>query len=166
MTLEISDAVNSPGVVFSSSFKEDFDDIDYLGSAYCFCSPVVLDTDYVYTKGSLLVKGAFDTSIKAQCARCLKDIRYCIKLPFEEIYSKTDPECYELAGEDVSLDRMVKDLIILNLPGKFLCREDCRGLCPVCGADLNTNPCRCAADGNVGNAFSSLKDLFDKDKEV
>jgi uncharacterized protein len=42
---------------------------------------------------------------------------------------------------DVDLTEVLRDLIMLALPGKHLCREDCRGLCPVCGADLNVQDC-------------------------
>ena len=61
-----------------------------------------------------------------------------------------DEETYPLRGELLDLQPLVRDALLLELPMAPLCRDDCRGLCPVCGADLNEGPCACdraPADG-------------------
>lgn len=167
MTVNVSEALKNPGQVFHASFLENFDAIEYQGSVYRFGSAVALETDYVYTGSHIAFKGDFKTTLLAECSRCLKETAYPVHHVFEEQYSKTDPEAYEITGETVTLNRMVEDIVLLNLPGKFLCTEDCKGLCSTCGADLNEGPCGCKDDaGRKDNPFAALQKLFQEDKEV
>ncbi len=167
MTINVAEALKTPHTVFRASFEENLPEIAYLGCVYCFCSPVVLDADYVYTGDRLVVTGSFQASLKAPCARCLKDVCRPVRLSFSEEFAKNDPEAYTLAGERISLDKMVEDIILLNLPAKFLCNEDCKGLCPLCGADLNQKTCACQKrEEQPGNPFAVLQKLLDENKEV
>jgi len=167
MTVNVSEALKTPGAVFHASFTEDFPDMEYLGSTYRYHSPVALDTDYVYTGSHIAFKGSFRTTLLTQCSRCLKVTAYPVSHDFEEQYSKTDPESYGFTGETAELDRMVEDIIVLNLPGRFLCKEDCKGLCMDCGTDLNEGACGCAGEaGRKDNPFAALQKLFNEDKEV
>jgi uncharacterized protein len=167
MTINVSEALKSEGAVFHASLVENFHEISYLGSVYRYCSPVALETEYVYTGTRLVFRGHLNTSLKTECSRCLEQICFSVDLPFEEVFSKTDTDAYEIDGEIVSLDRMVEDNIVLNLPGRFLCKEDCRGLCPVCGANLNQRDCgcKCRPEPN-NNPFAVLQKLLDENKEV
>ena len=71
-------------------------------------------------------------------------------------------EAYTCTSHALSLDKMVLDLIAMNLPVRFLCREDCKGLCPVCGADRNVQSCSCVQEKpKDANPFDKLKGLFD-----
>ena len=165
MTVNVLEAIKNPGVVYTASLEEDFAGFSYLGYDYRYVRPVKLWTDYSNTGRQIVFTGGFETSLGAQCSRCLAEVIHPVELAFEEAFSKTDPECYQFAGDTVSLDKVVEDTILLNLPGRFLCREDCKGLCPDCGADLNKHSCGCGgAAGVSGNPFAVLKQLLD-DKE-
>ena len=167
MTINVLEAIKSQGVVFSASFEERLHDFSYIGSTYRYALPVELRTDYMYSGKHLIFTGSFKTSLAVQCSRCLTRVVYPVELPFEETFSKTDPESYEITGETVSLDRMVEDNILLNLPAKFLCKEDCKGLCPECGADLNKQSCGCIGRlAGKSNPFAVLQKLLDENKEV
>ena len=67
-------------------------------------------------------------------------------------------------GQEIDLGPYVWEELVFAAPAKYLCREDCRGLCPRCGANLNTGPCACApaeapkAEANKG--LAGLADLF------
>jgi uncharacterized protein len=87
---------------------------------------------------SLLVTGRLATPATLRCSRCLCEI----ELP---VTVKQFVFMQDLHGEDfVDLTEQVREDIILELPQRALCREDCRGLCPQCGQDLNEGACRCA----------------------
>jgi uncharacterized protein len=60
---------------------------------------------------------------------------------------------------------MFGDNVVMNLPGKFLCSEDCKGLCGLCGHDLNQGACSCGEQIDESNPFYSLSKLYD-DEEV
>jgi uncharacterized protein len=69
-----------------------------------------------------------------------------------------DMEVEFIHGETVDLDAIIREQVYLALPMKNVCREDCAGLCPVCGANLNEGPCSCKKDSGHP-AFSKLKFL-------
>lgn len=91
-------------------------------------------------------------SIVVGCRRCLTEVQHLLDAPVRALFTADeaaleDPEAYEIAPQarQIDLAQPVREELVLNTPGFALCREDCRGLCPTCGADRNTEPCSCAA---------------------
>jgi len=168
MTIDISSAVKSPGTVFHAEFKETLKSIRFKDTVYRFCSPVTLKADYVFSGGQVSVEGTFYTSLGVLCSRCGSDMVYPMEIRFDKSYTADTgvEEAYHFEGDTISLDRMVEDNIILALPETFLCKPDCKGLCPVCGADLNMGECGCDRTKQKDNPFSVLDRLFDHDEEV
>jgi uncharacterized protein len=88
---------------------------------------------------------AVDTRVTGPCQRCLVDADLAVEARGVDYVrhgeSETEDE-YEgyVAAHQIDLERWVRDVIADALPQKLLCREDCLGLCPVCGADLNADP--------------------------
>lgn len=108
------------------------------------------------------------------CDRCLDevavpislDFRYALdmKLSSEERVAGLD-ECAYLSGVDLDVDTLVYLEALMNWPSKVLCREDCPGLCPVCGKRLADGPCGCEREP-VDPRMAAISDLFRKFKEV
>ena len=73
---------------------------------------------------------------------------------------------YGYTGEELDVSQMLLDDLFLNLPAFSKCSEDCKGLCPVCGCDLNTVQCSCVREKEKENPFSALEQLLYHDKEV
>jgi len=102
------------------------------------------------TNTGIVVHGSVAARFHDRCKRCLCDIDSRIAVPIAELYQRepTDPDAYPLTGEQLDLAPLVREHILLALPDAPLCRADCPGLCPVCGAD-RSNPaeadCGCAA---------------------
>jgi uncharacterized protein len=88
----------------------------------------------------------FETDVVGPCQRCLDDADVCAEARGVEYVRHGDSEGEEEDDEGyvvanvVDLERWTRDLIADALPPKLLCRDDCLGLCPVCGADLNSDP--------------------------
>lgn len=95
------------------------------------------------------------------CVRCLTEWDGEIETEGTQHFSKTpDEDGYSIVESQIDLTRPATDELALALPAAPLCREDCRGLCPICGTDLNVDPC----DGHgeePDSPFAALKDLFD-----
>ncbi len=118
-----------------------------------------LDVDVTYYRAGedLFFEGRCVTTVEATCARCLETFTQPLAAPFEFVLTRgaPGPESQELRTEDLSLSFYTGDEIdltplvgeqaILALPTRAVCREDCRGLCPGCGANRNTEPCSCPA---------------------
>lgn len=119
------------------------------------------------TNSGIVVRGEASATFNDTCRRCLADVRQTVSAQISELYQRelTDPDAYLLEGEQLNLAPLVREHLLLALPDGPLCREDCPGLCPVCGAD-KSNPveadCGCAvgaADPRWA-ALDALKDRF------
>ena len=87
---------------------------------------------------------SLDVTLAGPCFRCLADAELPVELRLRE-YQATKPESDDeeteyLDDDRVDLSAWARDAIVLALPDQILCREDCAGLCPVCGKDLNAEP--------------------------
>src|SRR6185437_14641480 len=87
---------------------------------------------------------ALDVTLAGPCFRCLQDAQLSVELRLREYQatkSETDEDQTEYLEDDrVDLSAWARDAIALALPDQILCRDDCAGLCPVCGKDLNVEP--------------------------
>lgn len=94
--------------------------------------------------------GHVEGEVVLPCRRCLVDARAAMSEEAHVIFSQAgdredDPDVFELdpGARELDLKPAVRELWLLHAPGYPLCREDCKGLCPTCGADLNAGPCDC-----------------------
>jgi uncharacterized protein len=116
----------------------------------------------VQGKASLLaseiqVVGRLETELELICARCLEPLRRPVKRVFDLFYqplseAPEDEQAVPRGEEEVGfyrdglqLEDVAKEQVLLTLPMRSLCREDCKGLCPVCGGSRNREDCKCAA---------------------
>lgn len=131
-----------------------FDDVSIQGTFSC-----------VDDQENILLCGTMQTVTHARCAKCLEDASYPIDLSFREMFVKDadpddpDAEAFAYRGHTISLEGFATALLIPELPMRFLCKEDCKGLCPACGANLNLGGCNCGAAGK-DNPFAALQQLF------
>ena len=104
-------------------------------------------------------------SLAAVCDRCSADVLMNEELAQQHILARTlqgdeDVDLYiQLQDGRLDLDQLVYDDILLNLPGKILCEEDCKGLCAVCGINLNQGNCECAAE-RIDPRLEALKQFL------
>lgn len=169
MLLNIEQAKKFPGKMFSAEFSEVPSSQEY-PIDYDIAEPVCVKMEYSLTKDIILARGSFNAKIKVCCSRCLKEFVYVADVDFEEEFAQelTEDISYLIEGEYISLDKMILDNILENLPQRFLCKEECRGICPVCGADLNRRSCGCNINDDLKttNPFAKLEGLFDNTEEV
>jgi len=109
---------------------------------------------------------AFDVSLEGPCFRCLSEAELPLSLSLRE-YDAAKPEGEEERSEYLDDDRVdlsgwARDAIALALPDQILCRDDCAGLCPVCGKDLNAEPHE-HADERTDPRWAALESLRETD---
>jgi uncharacterized protein len=108
--------------------------------------------------GVIKLEGRLQTAYTGECARCLQDVRTPLDLPVRETYRPAGKSSGSLDGDDPALSyayagyridilTALRDNLVLALPPKLLCRAECRGICPVCGANRNEAICVCTATG-------------------
>lgn len=85
--------------------------------------------------------------ISAECDRCLSSFERSYSFDFEHVLVKSlnsdNDEYIVTDGDDLDVDELAVNDVLLQMPTKLLCKEDCKGLCPKCGADLNISECGC-----------------------
>ncbi len=120
------------------------------------------------------IAGKLATEIEAQCARCLEPVRYEVKRDFDLLYrpqgadrgpeerpvSKGEAEIGYYEDDGLQMKDLLREQVLLAVPYRLLCREGCKGLCPVCGRNLNTGDCDCeVSQGDARwNALGELRD--------
>jgi len=100
--------------------------------------------------GGVMARGAVSTRWSGVCRRCTRQVRGELRIDLRERFVDPellagDEEAYPIVEDRLDLEPMVHDAVVLELPTTPLCRDDCRGLCPGCGADHNEEACDCAA---------------------
>ena len=103
-------------------------------------------------EGRFYWRGSLTTRIATQCRRCLAPVAVPVAAEINALFSQDpdaldDPSSYPLAPDAIEIDLhpAVREELLLALPRWVVCRDDCRGLCPHCGKDLNAGPCGCPA---------------------
>jgi DUF177 domain-containing protein len=109
------------------------------------------------------VRAEFEASTEAHftCTRCLEEWDEDVVAAGHQYFGRIeDEDGYAVIDDAVDVFGPAKDELALSLPAAPLCRSDCAGLCPICGTDLNTDPC--GGHGEVSQSpFAALKDLFE-----
>lgn len=122
----------------------------------------------------LTIRGTCRLTFQIACARCLKPVRKTLELDFfhraDMLHPEEDEDGLEAAGcmtEDKQLDveQLLHNEILINWPLRVLCRDDCQGICPVCGQDLNAGSCSCDRE-SLDPRMAAFKEVFSKFKEV
>jgi uncharacterized protein len=113
-------------------------------------NPIAADLRAQSVVEGILVTGRVEGTAELNCARCLSEFSTDLRLEVCELFTGPDnpgPEdAYRISGTEIDLEPMLRDAIALALPLHPLCNEDCRGMCPRCGTDLNSGSCDCKDD--------------------
>ncbi len=111
-------------------------------------SPVELELRLEAVMEGVLVTGSARADLEGECVRCLEDIHDEVVGDFQELFvydesdtgAAEDEDVSRLEGDLLDLEPLLRDAVVLSLPFQPLCREDCPGLCPECGARLADDP--------------------------
>lgn len=164
MLLDVSDLLKGKTSVMPFDVELNTGDIKRENFKIALKSSIKVKGTAEYDGEVVNLVGSLTATINAQCSRCLEYFDYVLNADFNEIFSKnsSDEEIYHFTDDDIELTEMIIDNIILNMPFKLLCSVGCKGLCPVCGDNLNRHQCNCNVD-DIDSRFAVLKDLFKGD---
>lgn len=155
MKLSVSEISNQPGE--QKEYEFSLDSIPETGEV-TLKGLVNVKGKVVNTGNFLELSGDVKTRILSTCSRCLEVIEVPLEFTFTERYTKKDDSVEEFAEESemaavmtyeddiIDINEAVKENLLINLPMRFLCSDDCPGLCPQCGRSMKEGPCDCKAD--------------------
>ena len=166
MLLNVKKVVNTPGERMDFSFEMDLSDVEF-GGQYPIQRPVVATGEVRNIAGMVLLTFTAETVLRSVCDRCMKtfDNPKTVSGQFmlaEEVQDEENDDIILLENDELDLGELAKTVFILEMDTKTLCSEDCKGLCPKCGADLNRGPCGCRPDTDPRLAV--LAQLLNKDE--
>jgi len=150
---------------------------EMVASSECnFAAPIRTIVRVLRIGDMVEIDGDIETSVRLPCSRCLRPFEAYLKPHFALTYMRratdiiedAEPKEVELSAEDmgivyfqgekINLKDTIQEQVIMEFPLRALCKQDCKGLCPRCGADLNANLCDCDRKSSPGK-FDVLKNL-------
>ena len=164
MRLDLKDIIEVPGGSVDFACELETDRLDFPSVKAYRAKPHA--EGRVYNEAGVLhLTGTLTAEMTCICDRCgdvfdsVKKTELAATIVEEE--SEEYPELFVLDGNEIDLDEILSTCFILDMETKFLCREDCKGLCARCGKNLNLGPCGCGKQ--LDPRFAVLEQLLDKD---
>ena len=164
MRLDLKDIIEVPGGSLDFACELETDRLDFPSVKAYKAKPHA--EGRVYNEAGVLhLTGTLTAEMTCVCDRCgeafdsVKETALAATIVEEE--SEDYPELFVLEGNEIDLDEILSTCFILDMETKFLCREDCKGLCSTCGKNLNLGPCACRKQ--IDPRFAVLEQLLDKE---
>lgn len=166
--LDVSKALAMDGEEFRFTADVVLPETLLLGDRVTFPAPAQLSGWFSAVGDVVHLHGQMEFTASARCALCLKEAEQALTADFDAMFALSpdpeNPDLYLYEGKSLDLTDMAADAATLKLPMQWRCSEDCKGLCPVCGADRNMTSCSCRQDSGRENPFAVLQQLMTEDE--
>ena len=143
LLLGVADLLRRPGNHREEHVEAVLDGLQVTGSRVVDGAPTELDLRLESVNEGIVVKGVMHIPWEGECRRCLRTVRNVLDVPVFEVFEDepVEGETSKLDIDRIDLEPLVRETVLLELPMAPLCRDDCAGLCPECGADRNERDC-------------------------
>lgn len=155
-------------IVISKTYESGV--LDYRGAEFRQVAPLNIEAVADLLGDEIHIRGHFATRLEATCDRCLGPVDMPVSREFDLFYRpvrsiareeeveipRDELEIGFYSGDGIELADVATEQVILSVPMKRVCEADCRGLCPICGANLNVEQCNCPPPRDE-SPFASLK---------
>lgn len=150
MLLDVKPILRDPGTRLPFRFTMDLSDLEFSGR-HPVSQPVTVEGEAYSSADVLHLDLTARTTLDAVCDRCGKAFSQDKEVPYscmlaQELQDEDNDEIVLLEQDKVDVGELARTAFILGMDTKTLCSEDCKGLCPRCGADLNLGPCSCGKE--------------------
>ena len=170
MIVSVNEALRRVGEPFPFAWEGKLEQQTYAGDPVRFVGTGKLIGTYVYDGKTFRVDAEASVAYETVCARCgepmVEPLSFSMSERFVRPMFKTeDDELYPYEGEKLDLSEAFFDNLFLEMPMTTVCSESCKGLCPVCGMNLNRGQCNCL-NNKIDARFGALEALLNDHKEV
>lgn len=148
MVVDLRRYFQADGAVEALSFVLDFSGVE-LGGVKPFCAPVKVEAGLRSFAGSVELRAEVGYTLQMPCDRCAETVTRTYAKNFfhilvRELEGEEDGgDIIPVPEEKIDLGQLLLEDVLLDMPAQYLCRDDCKGLCPKCGKNLNEGPCGC-----------------------
>lgn len=174
MFVNLTDVLRDEDKTVTMQTEPEIEEVTVGGETFPVISKMPFDLTLTNIgKGKAQVTGSGEITFLMHCSRCLKDVERTLNISVDRTVLSPDmitsPEqCDDqeyVNGYQMDIEELLYSEIVINWPMKVLCKPDCRGICRLCGQDLNTGTCNC--DTFVPDPrMAVIKDIFNGNKEV
>lgn len=169
MKINVFEIMRKKGEMLPFQLSESMENTEGYPDVVDFLKPVKVEGTLTNSGDFITLEGKGTVELQLPCDRCLKSVNVKVNFNLKEKFSNAGSNGKEemeiFSGESIDISDVVRRAILANMPMKVLCQEDCKGLCPMCGKDLNEGDCGCDTS-YINPKFESLLSLFQSDEEV
>ena len=164
MRLNLQNIIHVPGASLPFEFSMDLSKEEFFGN-HPVTRPVQVEGRVRNIAGMLVLEGEAATLLDCICDRCMEPFQKekavrLYALPAESLEGEEDEDMVLLEDGELDVGSLAYTAFVLDMDTKYLCSEDCKGLCPGCGVNLNREACRCRKP--VDPRWAALEQLLDK----
>ncbi len=164
MRLDLREIIHVPGASLPFSFQLDLSQEEFLGE-HPIPRPVTVEGSVKNIADVLVLEGEAKSLLDYTCDRCMSGFSREKTVPLSFLLAETlegedDGEIVLLEDGEIDVGELAYTAFILDMDTKHLCSEDCKGLCPGCGVNLNQEPCRCKKQADP--RWAALEQLLNK----
>lgn len=161
MIIDVSQVITNEGAVKAIDGELNAADFSFNGQDIHFTAPMSIHGDVKNISGILYLELDCKAQFTTQCGRCLEDVDQSLDFHMSERLSKvvSDEDVITIDSSELDLDELVIRSLCCELPINYVCSEDCKGLCHVCGCNLNHTSCDCE-DDYIDPRLAALKNFL------
>lgn len=164
MVLDITKLINADGESLKIDAQVDLGFLSFNGQDIKFKAPVCASGKASSIDGKVYLDLKCRANYVTACSRCLEDTECILDFNVNEVYSKSqldneNDDVIILNSNEIDLKEIIGQSFCCALPITCLCSEDCKGLCPMCGCNLNKEQCSCESD-DIDPRLAVLKDFL------
>ena len=167
MRLDLRELIVNPERRLPFHLELETDNLDFPSVREYLRAPVA-DGVVSNEAGILHMRGSITADMLCVCDRCGQEFESTKETAVDAVLveeeSEDNPELFVLEGTEIDAQEVLSTCFILDMETKFLCREDCKGLCARCGRNLNLGPCGCGKE--IDPRFAVLGQLLDENDDV
>ena len=147
MKINIASVLRNEGASTKFQGLVELGKFDFMGSTLDFKAPLSVEGKVLNIGGTIEISAQITGEYITECSRCGAPVTESLSSELfesmENDFSDIDDECISVSGNVIDISGAARACIFNSIPLQFLCSEDCKGLCPVCGTNRNHNECNC-----------------------
>lgn len=164
MILDVTKLINADGESILIDTDIELNSVSFNGQDVSFKSPVTAVGKASSIQGKIYLDLECNADYVTSCSRCLEDTDCSLNFEVNEVYSKSkldneNDDVIILNSNEIDLKEIIGQSFCCALPITCLCSDDCKGLCPICGCNLNKEECSCEND-DIDPRLAVLKDFL------
>jgi uncharacterized protein len=170
MIIDLSSILKDIGGAIDVCGKAELEDTDFLGEEFVFPDGLTINGKITNNTKSLHLTADVSGKVKVHCARCMEEIEEPVSFKISEFLvseeqatDSDDDDAVVFSDDKIDIDELIINNFLLNSSGKYLCSEDCKGLCPSCGKNLNHGECNCS-DDSIDPRWAALAEIIKNSK--